>query len=137
MSNITLDGNKIEDLVSAYENSEELIAGSGQHLDFILELQRDIKKLTKLTINVNDYLENEFNSLDEAKANAIVIRLIVGVRNAQRFYRSLKKMHPSLYEGIKSCTKDLYIETKQVDEFIQDIIKYKIQDTSELRTLLQ
>jgi hypothetical protein len=137
MSNLVLDEKKIDTLVSSYQDTEKLIyAGSDEHLDLILDLQNSIKKLVKLSIDVNEELEKSFNDLTEEQAKTVVIKLTSGLRNAKQLITVLRNLHPSLSDGIKSCRKELYLETKQIDEFVQDLIKYKINNPQELKDLL-
>ncbi len=137
MSNIVLDENKIDTLLSSYHDTEELlIESSDEHLDIILILQKSIKELTQLTIDVNNELEKKFNSMDAETAKNVVIKLTVGLRLARHFHRFLKTFPPHISESIKACRKDLYVETKQVDEFLQDLINYKVNKPTEIMELL-
>lgn len=137
MANAVLDQKKIDSLVSCYQDTEKLIVGSDEHLDIILSIQKSITQLTKLTQAVNNEIEEGFNSLPEEQAKEIVIKLTYGIRMAKQLIVSLRNTHPLIYEGIKSSYKELYIETKQLDEFIQDIIKYKLTNQDELLQVLK
>lgn len=137
MNNLVLDERKIDNLVSSYRDTEQLIyEGSDEHLDIILELQNSIYKLIKLSGEVNEELEKSFNTLSEEQAKIVVIKLSSGLRSAKQVITLLRNIHPSISDGIKSCRKELYLETKQIDEFVQDLIKYKINNPQDLKDLL-
>lgn len=137
MSNLVLDETKIDNLVSSYQDTEQFIVeGSDEHLDIILGLQKNIKELIKLTVDVNDELEAKFNILDEDNAKSVVIKLSSGLRSAKQIITILRRLHPSISEGIKSLRKELYVETKQLEEYVEDLIKYKINDPKELKEIL-
>lgn len=137
MGNLLLSGSKIDELVSTYETTEQLLAeGTDQHLDLILVIQQAIVALTKLTIEVNDGLEAAFNTIDEQEARNAVIKLSVSLRLAKQLISLLKKTSAIIQSGIKNHLKDLIIETKQIDEFVQDLLRYKINKPHELTTLL-
>lgn len=137
MNNLLLDEKKIDKLVSSYQDTEQLIhEGSDEHLDIILEIQNSLKTLIKLSVDVNEELEKAFNYLNSEKAKDVVIKLSVGLRNAKQLIVALRNTHPSIFKGIKSSCQDLSLETKQIDEFVQDLIKYKITDPVELKKVV-
>ncbi len=137
MGSLVLDERKIDRLVSSYQDAEQLIyEGSDQHLDMILNLQDKLKKLIKLNVEVNEELEKSFNSFDGEQAKKIVIKLTFGLRIAKQLITALRSLPSSISEGIKSLRKELHLETKQLDEFVQDLIKYKINNPQELKDLL-
>lgn len=136
MSNLVLDESKIDNLNASYEATEKtIIEGSDEHLDFLIDLQKDIKMLIAKTIEVNEMLEVSFNNMSEEEAKNMALKLTIGLNLARQFYRFLKSTPPIIYNGIKSCTTQLYLETKQVDEFLQDILRYKLRKTDELKDL--
>lgn len=137
MSNAVLQANKVDNFVSSFEVAEKnfLQVGSDDHLDVLLHLQKVIKELTKLSFDLNEELEKTFNNLDAEASKNIVIRICQGLRIAKQFIVFLKS-HPALYAGVKTAFKELHEETKQIDEFVQDIIKYKLSDQTELVELL-
>lgn len=137
MSHLVINENKIDTLVSSYRDTEQLVfAGSDKQLDLILNMQNSINKLVQLSKDVNEELETTFNSLDEEQAKTVVIKLSSALSTAKQLITLLKGLPHALSEGTKSCRKDLYLETKQIDEFLQDIIKYKINSPKELTDLL-
>lgn len=137
MSVVVLDESKIDSLVSSYEKTEKLIfAGSDEHLDIILDIQSAIKELTDLSIEVSNDLEKSFNDLTQDQAKNIVLKLSFGLRNARLLIANLKKFHPLIFNGIKTCLKDLVLETNQIDEFVHDLMKYKINQPEEIKSLL-
>jgi hypothetical protein len=137
MSSAVLDERKIDSLVSSYQDTERLIyAGSDEHLDIILTLQQSVKHLIKLSVAVNEELEATFNSMSQDQAKSIVIKLTGGLNTAKQLIAVLRNCHPSIADGIKSCRKELYLETKQIDEFVQDIIRYKIENPQELKDIM-
>jgi S-adenosylmethionine synthetase len=138
MSHLVVDENKIDSLVSSYHDTEQLVfAGSDEQLDLILNMQNSINKLVKLSRDVSEELETAFNSLSEEQAKNVVIKLSSALSTAKQLITLLKNLPHALLEGTKSCRKDLYLETKQIDEFVQDIIKYKINSPKELTDLLK
>ncbi len=138
MSTVFANDQKIDSLLASYQAAEHIVhEGSDEHLDLILELQDSIKKLLQLSIDVNEVLESSFNALTEEEARDIVIKLTQGLGSARQFANFLRRLHPSIGVGIESLRKELYLETKQIHEFVQDIIKYKINQPDELRELLQ
>ncbi len=136
MNSAVLSEKKIDTLLSSYEDTERMMIGSDEHLDTILRIQESVRYMTKLTIDVNNAIEEGFNELDTDHARKIVIKLTSSIGSAHHFLSSLKSM-PHIYEGIKTAYRELYVETKDLGEFIQDLIKYKINDPSDLRELLQ
>lgn len=137
MSSLVLDEKKIDDLVSSYQYTENLvIAGSDEHLDQILNLQKALKSLIDLSVAVSSELESAFNSLNAEQSKNVVVKLSAGLGNAWKLIKSLKTL-PKLYrQGIKSRFDELILETEQIEEFVQDLIKYKITDPEELKVLL-
>lgn len=138
MNKCYIDEKKIDTLVSSYQDAEQVVSeGSDEHLDIILDLQSALKKLSKLTADVNNDLEEKFNSIDQTSARKIVIKLTILLTAARQLSSYLKRaLSSSTYDGIKTSIQELYVETKQTDEFVKDIIKYKIEDTTELKELL-
>ncbi len=138
MSNAVLQTNKVDNFVSSFEVAEkELIqVGSDAYLDVILHFQKIIKELTILSVGVNDELEQGFNNMDAENSKTVVLKLIQGLRVAKQFI-VIMKAHPAIYAGVKSCLKELHIETKQIDEFLQDLVKYKLSNQTELVELLK
>lgn len=131
-----LDERKIDKLVMSYKDAEQIISeGSDQHLDIILRIQKSVKKVIELSIVVNEELESTFNTMNEENAKTTVLKLSLGLRMAKQLITILR-MHPLISEALKSSRKELYLETKQIDEFVQDIIKYKLNDTQDLKDLL-
>lgn len=131
-----LDERKIDKLVMSYKDAEQIISeGSDQHLDIILRIQKSVKKVIELSIVVNEELESTFNTMNEENAKTTVLKLSLGLRMAKQLITVLR-MHPLISEALKSSRKELYLETKQIDEFVQDIIKYKLNDTQDLKDLL-
>lgn len=129
---------KIDNLLASYRAAEQSVQeGSDEHLDLILELQSSIKKLIKVSVDVNEQIESSFNSLTEAESRNIVIKLTQALGYARQFGHFLNGLHPTLAVGIESLRNELYLETKQIHEFVQDLIKYKINQPNELRELLQ
>ncbi len=138
MSTLFANDQKIDNLIASYQATEQMIQeGSDEHLDLILELQNNIKKLLQVSPDVNDVLESTFNSITESEARNIVIKLTQGLGFARQFEAFLKRLHPSIGTGIESLRKDLYVETKQLHEFVQDLIKYKINQHDDIRELFQ
>jgi len=138
VSSITIDESKIDDLVSTYGDTEaQLMAvGSDEHLDMLIDIQRNVQKLTALTIAVNDEIESHFNLIDEANARNLVIKLTAGLRLARQVITILSNSPAFISEGLSSCKKDLYLETKQLDEFVSDLIRFKINSPGPLNDLL-
>ena len=137
MDTITLNETKIDSLVSSYKEAEKIIIGSDEHLDIILHLQKTLDEIIKLSIDVNNGLDDVFNNLDKESAKNTVIKLSTGLQLSRHLIVSFKRTHPSILEGIKSRIKALHIENKQIDEFIQDIIRYRINEPVELYDLLK
>jgi len=138
MSNAVLPTNKVDNFVSSFEVAEKNLIqiGSDDHLDVLLNLQNVIKDLTRLSIGVNEELDARFNHLDTDTSKNLVIKICQGLRIAKQFI-VIMKSHPAIYVGVKTSLKELHEETKQIDEFVQDIIKYKLSDQTELTELLK
>lgn len=133
-----IDEGKIDNLASSYREAEEVFSdGSDEHLDLILTIQGYLKDLTCQTAAVNNEIEAKFNALDEASAKATVGKLSIVLSAGNQLNAYLKRaLSSATYSGISTCLQDLYVETKQLAEFAEDIIRYKIQEATELKHLL-
>jgi hypothetical protein len=137
MSILIANDQKIDNLLASYQATEQIIhEGSDQHLDIILELQGSIKKLIQLSFDVNEVIESSFNSLTEDEARIIVVKLTQGLGFASQFSNFLRRLHPTIGIGIESLRRELNLETQQMHEFVQDLIKYKINQPDAIRELL-
>jgi hypothetical protein len=137
MSSTTLVESKLDNLVSSYQDTEKiLIEGSDEHLDLILNIQRSLKRMTTITLEVNNFLEAKFNSFTNEEAKICVVKL-TGAINTSRQLMAFIRRSPSIFLGVSSCLKDLSIEIKDMNEFIQDLIKYKLNQPIELIELLK
>jgi uncharacterized protein YpbB len=127
---------KIDNLVYSYREAERIVIGSDEHLDIILDIQSALKKIIQLSIDVNEELENSFNQLELENSKSIVISLNTILYSSKQFIALLKDLHPAIYNGIQSLIYNLQTENEQIDEFIQDIINYRINTPVELIELL-
>jgi hypothetical protein len=133
-----IDDEKLDTLASSYREAEDVFSEeSDEHLDVILDLQQALRTLTRQTADVNNELEAKFNSFDQISAKKTLGKLTVVLSAGSQLNAYLKRALPvSTYSGIESCVRDLYVETKQLAEFAEDIIRYKLQDITELRELI-
>jgi phosphoribosylaminoimidazole-succinocarboxamide synthase len=138
MTAIKETSTKIDKLVSSCQEAEKIIIiGSDEHLDIILDTQSALKKIIKLSVIVNEALESSFNQLSVDEAKRIVIKLNEGLSASKQLINALINSHSSISNGVKTLIDDLQIENDGIDEFIQDLINYKINSPKELVELLK
>ena len=123
--------------MDSYQEAERFIVGSDEHLDIILETQRHIDGLTAASRAVNQELENSFNNINREQAITIVAKLEKGLYAAHHGHYLLKSLHPTIYSAIRTHFDKLYLETKQIEEFVEDLKRYKINEPSDLNDLLR
>jgi hypothetical protein len=137
MNNPIEGENKIDKLVSFYQDTKQLIYEvSDKQQNIISDLQNSIIKLTGLSFDVNEDLEKSFSYLSEDQAKNIIVKLSAGLKSARQLLALLSDIPPTITDRIKLFIKEFYLETKQINEFLQDLIKYKIHNPQEFKDLL-
>ncbi len=135
---VAFDETKIDTLVSSYQDTEKqlIVIGSDEHLDIILSIQNTLKDLIKKSEAVSNQLELSFNSMNEEIAKSIVLKLSGGLRIAKQVIYILRNSPRPIKNGINTCLEQVTFETRQIDELVHDIIKYKLTKQDELQNLI-
>ncbi len=127
---------KIETAFSSIPETERTIrAGSDEHLDLIVDIQKDIENITRNTEELNSEIEEKFNYITAEQASRYVNKISEGLIVCKKLI-ALIKANKYIYIGVKTHLHQLILELNDLSEFINDLKNYKINNNKELNTLL-
>jgi len=125
---------KINNIISSYQQTERtILEGSDQHLDLILDVRNDLARITNLTKDLVEDLEQDFNTMDKTKAKETVVNIFPCLRMAHQITSSLRRSF--ICNEVKQQVNDFDREVNELKEIVSDLSRYKVEKNDDLVAL--
>ncbi len=128
----TLDIEKIKSTLSSLEDTEKIIAGSDEHLDLILDIQKSLSENSKLTASLVDTVEANFRNYTPTKAQEFIARVFPLFDMAKNIKRAIQE--EGIFNEVRSHWEEFAEEVDDLFEIVNDLSRYKssADDDSEM-----